>query len=119
MRVKLVVSTLLVALAALAVLACETDSRYAACELDEEVTKQGVCTGKPSPSLGTTSCVVTSHPHCVQSICLSYFGTEPFCTQPCKTDDDCYADAFCWAFAEEEGERYCVPKFKEQQFSGK
>lgn len=104
-------------LGALGVLgACETQAPYAACELDSEVTKKGICAS--SKTGGDTSCVVKSHPHCDLGICLSYFSKKPFCSIPCVKDSDpvCGSDAFCWSYKEEtdgsgkviSDERYCV-----------
>jgi len=83
---------------------CETQPPYADCELDDEVTKQGVCDGTGG---GKASCVVTKHPHCTSGICLSYFGTSSVCTDQCQADSDCAEGGFCWTFADKE--RYCVP----------
>ena len=95
------------ALLLLTALACETQPPYASCTLDPEVTNKGVCKGEGSTGGATTSCVVTRHPHCVQSICLSYFSTEPVCTHACTSDADCEQGGWCWQFSETE--KYCVP----------
>lgn len=100
---------------------CETQPLYVSCDLDKEVTSKGICAG----SGGDTSCVVTQHPHCDRSVCLSYFGKEPFCTQNCTGADDisCGSDAFCWQFAETEGSSaakwYCVPNDHKSITTGK
>lgn len=94
------------ALCVLASVGCETQPPYADCELDEEVTSKGVCNGSGSVGTGTTSCVVTKHPHCTAGVCVSHFGSAAFCSQECTADTDC-GDGFCWTFAA--GERYCVP----------
>jgi hypothetical protein len=99
-----------------AVAGCETQADYAPCGLDEEITSQGICTNDGSANAGTTSCVVKEHPHCMQSICLSYFGTPPFCSLGCSSDGDCPGSATCWSFSEQE--RYCVPKSREAQVAG-
>lgn len=85
---------------------CETQPPYADCDLDEEVTKTGVCSGDGAVGKGTTSCVVTKHPHCAQGVCVSHFGSAAFCSSECTDDSSC-GDGFCWTFAE--NERYCVP----------
>jgi hypothetical protein len=108
------------ALLAIGLLAgCETQALYEACPLDEEVTKKGVCNGSTAEGHDTSSCVVTAHPQCDQSICLSYFGQPAFCTMTCTADSDCGAGAFCWTYADAEtssdatkakpAQRYCVP----------
>jgi hypothetical protein len=107
----------LVAIAAVAalpgLLACETQPPYAACDLDKEVVDKGVCTGESTTATGTTSCVVTKHPHCIDGVCLSYFGTSAVCTRACTSDGDCSSDGgFCWSFSDTE--RYCVPKDREK-----
>jgi hypothetical protein len=103
--------TLLVGLLAVAtagtLAGCETQAPYAACQLDEEVTSKGVCQGDSTDGTGTTSCVVTSHPHCVQSICLSYYSAASVCTHACSADADCELDGWCWAFSPTQ--KYCVP----------
>ncbi len=89
---------------------CESQAPYAACGLDEEVTSKNVCNGDNTSATGTTSCVVRRHPHCAQSICLSYFSTTPVCTHTCdlkKIDADCEQGGFCWPFSDTES--YCVP----------
>ncbi len=97
---------LLVVLFASLAVGCETQAPFAECALDEEVTSKNICKGGED-SAGTTSCVVTSHPHCVESVCLSHFSSEPFCTKACSTDTDCVQGGFCWAFSETQS--YCVP----------
>ncbi|MBP47456.1 MAG: hypothetical protein CMH53_05915 [Myxococcales bacterium] len=105
MRIS-VLPLLLMTVFCLTSLGCETQSPYAACELDEEVTKKGICTGEGTAATGTTSCVVRQHPHCVASICLSHFGSTPFCSETCATDLDCPESGFCWNFSDDQ--RYCV-----------
>ncbi len=108
-RLALTIAIVLGCVVGLALAGCETQPPFASCDLDKEVIKKNVCTGKSSTATGTTSCVVTKHPHCVEGICLSYFGTPALCTHPCTEDAECEVDGgFCWTFAE--GERYCVPK---------
>ncbi|MEY3013764.1 MAG: hypothetical protein RIT45_2499 [Pseudomonadota bacterium] len=102
-----------IALATASLPACETQQPYAACDLDEEVTKTGVCSGDGSLGTGTTSCVVTKHPHCTDGICLSYFGNGSVCSSPCTEDAEC-GDGFCWAFDKDSNERYCVPNSQKQ-----
>lgn len=91
----------------LAAAGCETQAPYASCQLDPEVTNKGVCNGAGSTGGATTSCVVTRHPHCVASVCLSYFSTAPVCTHACSSDADCEQGGWCWQFAD--NEKYCVP----------
>jgi hypothetical protein len=101
----LLLAALSIAAVAAVVAACETEAPFAPCELDVEVTSKNICSGTG----GDTSCVVTKHPHCTQDICLSYYGKSPVCTQTCTSNFDCPTDSFCWTFAEEKGEKYCVP----------
>ncbi len=105
--------TLLMILSSLAValclFACESQPDYATCELDEEVTNQGICAGKGT---GAESCVVEQHPHCPEisgkSACLSYFDSPAFCSRGCQVDSDCPGqDACCWEFSDTA--KYCVP----------
>lgn len=106
--------------------ACETQAPYTTCELDVEVTSKGICAGDGK---GSTSCVVTQHPHCQEAVCLSYYGQKPICSRTCTTKDDkdtqgtCDAGSFCWTFADatslpgaatnttasQKTEKYCVP----------
>jgi hypothetical protein len=87
---------------------CESQPAFADCALDEEVTSKGICSGDGGLGTGTTSCVVTKHPHCTEGVCASHFGSKAFCTRTCQSDADCAANgAFCWAFTETD--RYCVP----------
>lgn len=94
---------------------CETQQPYAQCELDPEVTKK-VCngTGSAGSSTGTTSCVVTAHPHCDLGnnsrggVCISFFNRQSVCTQSCTKDIDCELGGVCWAFSGSAS--YCVPK---------
>ncbi len=96
---------------------CEVEQAYGICQLDKEVTSKNICSGTSGATTdNSTSCVVRSHPHCPDHICLSYFSRQAICTQPCQTDDDCRLDTIagtCWEFAgPAEGkaaERYCVP----------
>lgn len=96
---------------------CETQQAYSACDLDKEVTSKNICSGEGSLATGkTTSCVVRSHPHCVDAICLSYFSRQSVCTRACLEDKDCALDGIagtCWEFAGETStkpaEKYCVP----------
>ncbi|MCO4760448.1 MAG: hypothetical protein KC502_03045 [Myxococcales bacterium] len=94
---------------------CETQADYGLCDLDEEVTKKGVCTGSDKGNNGTTSCVVTKHPHCAHSICLSYFSTQSVCSKTCANDSECGAGT-CWPFSDTES--YCVPDTAKEQLGG-
>lgn len=93
---------------------CETQPPYAACVLDKEVLDKNICTGSTKPGHDTSTCVVTAHPQCDQSICLSYFGASPFCTSRCQLDSDCAGDATCWTYSDAENgkaaQKFCVPK---------
>jgi hypothetical protein len=93
----------------LGISACETQAPFAACELDVEVTTKGICTG--SGKGGDTSCVVTAHPHCDSSVCLSYYSKPSICTKSCTTNTDCGSTACCWTFKDDVSpvNRYCVP----------
>ncbi len=99
---------LVAALAALAI-ACETQEPYAQCELDEEVQKH-VCDGKgqTTAGTGTTSCVVTKHPHCANSVCMSFFNRPSVCTLLCTQDSECALGGVCWEFSEQKS--FCVPQ---------
>lgn len=104
--------TLVIAVILVATAACETQSNYATCQLDEEVTSKQVCdgTGGTEQSTGTTtSCVVTAHPHCVESICLSFFNRRAVCSKVCSQDADC-PNGMCWEYSEKANSRFCVPK---------
>lgn len=41
------------------------------------------------------TCVVESHPFCLDEICASWEGSRSFCTQPCEVDADCPAESIC------------------------
>jgi len=98
--------------------ACDTQPPYAGCELDVEVTSKGICAGDGK---GSTSCVVTKHPHCQEAVCLSYYGQPPICSRVCASDADC-SGGTCWTFADgtalagsvtgteapQKTEKYCV-----------
>ena len=92
---------------------CESQVPYAECALDQEVTSKGVCKGGSTNVTGTTSCVVTRHPHCVQSVCLSYYSTTPVCTHGCTADADCEQNGWCWAFSPTQ--KYCVPSDRKSE----
>lgn len=108
---------------------CETQALYESCPLDEEVTKKGVCSGSTAEGHDTSSCVVTAHPQCDLSVCLSYFGQPAFCTRTCSQDADCGDAAFCWTYADAEpnadptkakaAQRYCVPNREKTLATGK
>ena len=94
---------------------CETQVQYAACELDKEVTDKvegkNICNGTTKG--GDTSCVVTQHPHCDQSICLSYYSQTAFCTKKCVNNTECGPNTCCWTFKDEPTtQKYCVPNDK-------
>lgn len=98
---------------------CETQPLYVTCQLDEDVTKKGLCNGSTSADRDTSSCVVKSHPQCDRSVCLSYYGTQAICTMTCTSEDndaECGNDAECWKYADADPEtgakaqHYCVPK---------
>jgi hypothetical protein len=92
---------------------CPTQEPYATCGLDEEVTSKKVCdgTGGTASSTGTTTtCVVTQHPHCIKSVCLSFFNRPPVCTKVCATDSDCPLGGMCFEFSEKENNKFCVPR---------
>ncbi|MBI5607723.1 MAG: hypothetical protein HY902_02465 [Deltaproteobacteria bacterium] len=93
---------------------CETQPPYDPCELDKEVLEKKICTGSTEPGHDTSTCVVTAHPQCDQSICLSYFGAKPFCTSRCEQDSDCAGVATCWTYSDAENgkpaQKFCVPK---------
>ena len=115
MKNKGAIFALLLAMASL--VGCETTSGYVTCELDKEVTSKNICSGASGASTAnSTSCVVRSHPHCVEHVCLSYYSRTPVCTRVCATNADCVLDGTagtCWEFAAKVGttpaERYCVP----------
>ncbi len=92
-----------------AAVACETQEPYAQCELDEEV-KKHVCdgSGQTATGTGTTSCLVTKHPHCVNSVCMSFFNRPSVCTQICKADTECPLGGVCWKFSDDKS--VCVPQ---------
>lgn len=92
---------------------CPTQEPFASCELDEEVTSKKVCdgTGGSASSTGTTTtCVVTAHPHCVESVCLSFFNRPAVCTKVCSSDADCPLGGRCFEFSEKANNSFCVPK---------
>lgn len=99
--------------------ACETQPLYVTCQLDDEVTKKGLCNGSDKADRDTSSCVVKSHPQCDRSVCLSYYGTQAICTMACSSEDndaECGDDAECWKYADADpatgakAQLYCVPK---------
>ncbi|MSP90184.1 MAG: hypothetical protein EXR79_00025 [Myxococcales bacterium] len=101
--------------AAAAHVGCDTQAQYAPCELDKEVTDKvvgkNICNG--TSKAGDTSCVVTQHPHCDQSICLSYYSQTAFCTKMCVNNTECGPNTCCWTFKDEPTtQKYCVPSDK-------
>jgi hypothetical protein len=52
------------------------------------------------------TCVVESHPFCLEEICASWEGSRSFCTQPCEIDVDCPAESTC---RESLNLSFCVP----------
>ena len=101
-------STVLVSMAMIASAmfsACETEPLFidcplspsikTACEMEQEQTDEAELT-----------CVVAEHPYCLESICASWRGSDPFCSRACEQDADCPADASC---QEHLGALFCVP----------
>lgn len=121
-----VLVTLLAALSAAGTMltGCETQALFEPCALDEEVTKKGICSGSVAVGHDTSSCVVTAHPQCDRSICLSYFGQKPICTMACTSDSECGAGSFCWTYADADpakgkaAQRYCVPNSAQTAVTG-
>ena len=52
------------------------------------------------------TCVVESHPFCLEEICASWEGSRSFCTQACELDVDCPAESTCKASL---NLKFCVP----------
>jgi len=52
------------------------------------------------------TCVVESHPFCLDEICASWEGSRSFCTQRCEVDVDCPAESTC---KESLSLSFCVP----------
>ena len=91
---------------------CLTDENYEVCEFPP--LQQEACVSSAGVAL-PISCV-TEHPECLDNYCVSYEGSQPFCSMACDTDEDCPAGGVCKAFSvgctgEEEGnecESFCV-----------
>ena len=52
------------------------------------------------------TCVVESHPFCLEEICASWEGSRSFSTEACEADVDCPAESTC---KQSLGLKFCVP----------
>ncbi len=96
-----VASTLLVM--ALAFGACDEDPDFMHCPLSNSIIE--VCE-QQAGGAAVFTCVVEQHPFCVDAICASWEGSDPFCTRACATDTDCPSASTCREYLEL---RFCVP----------
>ena len=95
----------LVMLASTILSACETEPLFIECPLSPSI-KTACETEQQQTDEAELTCVVAEHPYCLESICASWRGSEPFCSRACEADTDCPADATC---QEHLGSLFCVP----------
>jgi hypothetical protein len=106
--------------ATLLIAGCEGgEENFMSCNLDPKVQELGMCAESAQGVTTIESCVVSNHPQCPHSICLSWGAAGPMCSSACSTDTDCPEAALCQAYGVEEtrdgevpGPRdcYCVPR---------
>jgi hypothetical protein len=88
---------------------------FLACPLDPFVLQTDVCrVAAGSDSSAQKSCVVTDHPQCPDDVCMSWEGSDAFCTYGCTKDADCPAGAGCFLYSTRvvdgapKEQRYCI-----------
>ncbi|MFT7579990.1 MAG: hypothetical protein ACI9MR_001657 [Myxococcota bacterium] len=81
---------------------CDEEEFFEACPLSESILE--ICEAESANT--TLSCVVQSHPQCVEDICAKWEDSEPFCSRVCAVDTDCPAASACESYLEF---RFCVP----------
>ena len=101
-----------------ACVACEGGAeQFISCKLDPKIEDLGLCTDDVEAASNTSeSCVISDHPQCPEGVCLSWAGSEPFCTGSCQTDgdggSDCPTGSICRGYGlDADGTasaRYCV-----------
>lgn len=94
---------------------CEGETEaFIDCSLDPKIIELGQCEGnaEDGDSLTNQNCAVSSHPHCPVGVCLSWQGTESYCTEECVDNTDCSEESQCLTYSTSlsgtEDIRYCV-----------
>ena len=82
--------------------ACMEEEEFIHCPFSNSIDES--CSAD-DPTIDFT-CVVGSHPFCSQELCVSWEGSEPFCTLPCAEDADCPGSSVCRTHLESQ---FCVP----------
>ena len=92
----------LVAACALTLAGCADEEVFIDCPFSNSI--EASCSSYDDTVAFT--CVVESHPFCLEEICASWEGSRSFCTQPCEVDVDCPADSACKQSLDL---KFCVP----------
>jgi hypothetical protein len=106
----------LCALALAALAGCEGGTEhFLSCQFDPLLAEEDFlrCTSAiEGVSTDSESCIVAKHPQCPEDVCLSWAGSDPFCSMSCTDDASCPAGSVCrtYELGQTEGEpvRYCI-----------
>ncbi len=100
-------TTLVAALAALALLACGDDFGEP-CDMPNTPEFNALRNSAPDEGVDAT-CVFRNNAQCSTRICARFQGSADFCSADCDVDDDCPGDAVCFAPPGDPGGAFCVP----------
>lgn len=81
---------------------CEPDPPFGSCPLSATILE--VCEAEATDA--AFSCVVASHPVCLDEVCASWQDSEPFCTLMCEDDFECPDGSTCQTYLDDS---FCVP----------
>jgi hypothetical protein len=84
------------------VIGCDPEPPFGTCPLSATILE--VCEEEATDAV--FSCVVASHPVCLDEVCASWQGSEPFCTLMCEDDVQCPEGSTCETYLDD---RFCVP----------
>ena len=107
-------AAMIVSVAALTGAGCDPDPLFGSCEFsasivetceEEAETTVYNCVVAPLPANEQRSST-NGHPSCLEKVCASWQGSDPFCTRECEQDADCPAASTCQEHLEV---KFCVP----------
>ena len=100
---QLAALALVASLCAASLVACDPEPLYSSCRFSHSI--EAACLAEAETTI--YSCVVApkeateenpatnGHPSCLEKICASYLGSDPFCTRACEDDSACPSDSAC------------------------
>jgi hypothetical protein len=103
------VTLLFTLFSSLFVVACQDDFEQP-CSLPQTSEVEAACSSIVD-EMGNTSvatCVDRANPECQSLLCVSFEGSEPFCSLDCDSDEDCPSLATCHQL-ESGNSSFCLP----------